>query len=115
MADFTLRFFLCNGLICLLIGLFALARFLLKSSLTSRMRYHMWFWLLGLLTVPFWPFRAGWKMPHPSWFDGVGKASAAAGAVMGGNTASGPVSAGWMNDIGISVSRNAPSAVGRIL
>lgn len=115
MADFTLRFFLCNGLICLLIGLFALARFLLKNSLTSRMRYHMWFWLLGLLTVPFWPFRAGWKMPHPSWFDGVSKVSAAAGVVMGGNTASGPVSAGWMNDIGISVSRNAPSAVGRIL
>lgn len=117
MAEFTIRFIICNIFVSGIIGIFLLARRLLKNILTSRMRYNLWYLLLGLLAVPFIP--AG---PIPflqvfSWFGNLK------------NTASVPVrttnsetalqnqfhTANWMNDFSISVSRKTPSTIGLLL
>lgn len=50
-----IRFLLCNIIICILIILLLAARRLFQNSITPRMRYNLWFLLLGLLAVPFIP------------------------------------------------------------
>ena len=57
MAGFMLRFLICNILLCGIIGILLLMKRILKNSLSSRMQYNLWFLLLGLLVVPFLPFR----------------------------------------------------------
>ncbi|MDE6925079.1 MAG: hypothetical protein K2P59_07455 [Acetatifactor sp.] len=47
MAEFMIRFLICNIFISIIIGIFLLARHLLKNDLTSRMHYNLWFWLIG--------------------------------------------------------------------
>lgn len=117
MADFALRFFLSNIPVSVMIGFLFAARYFLKNSLTSRMQYHMWFWLLGLLTVPFWPFRVGRTFSFLTWFKRLGQASGKAVEAVGERSVlpGSAAAAGWMNDFGISVSRKAPSGVGTLL
>ena len=57
MADFMIRFLICNVFISVIIGFLLIAKQLFKNSLSSRMQYNLWFLLLGLLVVPFVPFR----------------------------------------------------------
>lgn len=57
MADFMIRFLLCNVFISGIIGILMIAKRIFKNNLSSRMQYHLWFVLLGLLIVPFLPFR----------------------------------------------------------
>ena len=57
MADFMIRFLICNLFICALVGILLAARHLLRNILSGRMQYHLWFLLLGLLTIPFLPLR----------------------------------------------------------
>lgn len=114
MADFMIRFSICNLFISVLIGIFLAAKYLLKNHLTSHMQYRLWFLLLVLLAVPFIP--AG-SIPFPhifSWFwawdSGLGSHP---GNAIGEAPALTPAyTASWMNDFSISVSEKAPSAVG---
>ncbi len=57
MADFGIRFFLCNIFICVITGIFLMIKRVLKNHLTSRMQFNLWFLLAGLLAVPFLPVR----------------------------------------------------------
>ena len=57
MADFGIRFFLCNIFICIIIGFLIIVKRAFKNYLTSRMQFNLWFLLLGILAVPFVPFR----------------------------------------------------------
>lgn len=41
MAEFMIRFFICNILISFMIGMLLLAKHLLKNNLTSRMHYNL--------------------------------------------------------------------------
>ena len=52
-----IRFLLCNVFISGVIGMILTAKWVFRSSLSGRMQYHLWFLLLGLLVVPFLPFR----------------------------------------------------------
>ena len=63
MADFMVRFGICNLFLCGIIGILFLARHLFRNILSARMQYHLWFLLLGLLIVPFLPFRL-FKFPQ---------------------------------------------------
>ena len=51
-AEFMIRFLICNIFISIMSGILLLAKHLLKNTLTSRMHYNSWFLLLGLLAVP---------------------------------------------------------------
>ena len=117
MADFTVRFLLSNIVISMITGILLAARHLLRKSLTSRARYHLWFLLLGAMAVPFLPlqpFRMAQIFP---WLSTRKAASASPdGTVPGeaaGLAASGNLS--WMNDFSVSVSSRTPSPVGFLL
>ena len=70
MADFAIRFFLRNILICAIIGILLIVKCALRKHLTSRAQFNLWFLLLGLLTVPFLPVR---PVPFSQPFSWLGK------------------------------------------
>ena len=117
MADFGIRFFLCNIFICIIIGFLIIVKRAFKNYLTSRMQFNLWLLLLGILAVPFVPFRPAsftqiftlldvWKNAVSS-----NKGTITEG-VLNPNT-SGAVN--QMNDFALSVSRETPSIIGLIL
>ncbi len=117
MANFMIRFFLCNVFISGIIGILLLVKRIFKNSLSSRMQYNLWFLLLGLLAVPFIPFRfiglpqifswLGSLRSSPSSSAGTNIAGTAE-AVTTGNT-------NWMNDFTLSVNSETPPIAGYIL
>ena len=117
MANFMIRFFLCNVFISGIIGILLLVKRIFKNSLSSRMQYNLWFLLLGLLAVPFIPFRFIGLPQIFSWlgslrsspFSGAGtNITGTAEAVTTGNT-------NWMNNFTLSVNSETPSIAGYIL
>lgn len=117
MANFGIRFFLCNIFICIIIGFLIIVKRAFKNYLTSRMQFNLWLLLLEILAVPFVPFRPAsftqiftlldvWKNAVSS-----NKGTITEG-VLNPNT-SGAVN--QMNDFALSVSRETPSIIGLIL
>ena len=47
MANFMIRFFICNVFISGIIGILLIVKRIFKNSLSSRMQYNLWFLLLG--------------------------------------------------------------------
>ncbi|EOT24169.1 hypothetical protein C805_02381 [Eubacterium sp. 14-2] len=117
MADFMIRFFLCNVFICGIIGILLIARRIFKNSLSGRMQYNLWFLLLLLLAVPFIPFRLIGFPQIFSWLGSLRTSPAShTGTAMGEATGTSPArNADWMNDFTISVNSKAPPIVGYIL
>ena len=117
MADFMIRFLICNVFISCIIGILLIAKRIFKNSLSSRMQYNLWFLLLGLLAVPFIPFRfiglpqifswLGSLRSSPSSSAGTNIAGTAE-AVTTGNT-------NWMNDFTLSINSETPPIAGYIL
>ena len=117
MANFMIRFFICNVFISGIIGILLLVKRIFKNSLSSRMQYNLWFLLLGLLAVPFIPFRFIGLPQIFSWLGSLRSSpSSGAGtnitgtaeAVTTGNT-------NWMNNFTLSVNSETPSIAGYIL
>ena len=117
MANFGICFFLCNIFICIIIGFLIIVKRAFKNYLTSRMQFNLWFLLLGILAVPFVPFRPAsftqiftlfgiWKNAVSSNKETITE------SVLNPNT-SGAVN--QMNDFALSVSRETPSIIGLIL
>ena len=112
-----IRFLICNVFISGIIGILLIVKRLFKNNLSSRMQYNLWFLLLGLLAVPFIPFRL---IGFPQIFSWLGSFSsspasdtaATIGEAVGihptGNT-------DWMNDFALSVNKETPSIAGYIL
>ncbi len=117
MAEFMIQFFICNIFISIIIGILLLAKRLLKNSLTSRMQYNLWYLLLSLLAVPFIPVQPIRFLQIFAWFGNFKNASSSPIGDMINATAptNQSVTANWMNDFSISVSRRTPSTIGLIL
>ena len=116
MAAFGIRFFLCNIFICAVTGIFLIAKQALKNHLTGRMQFNLWFPLLGLLTVPFLPFRPVSFSQILLWFDKLKNAASpnmATAETMINKNASG--AGKQINDFALSVSSKTPSMIGLIL
>lgn len=116
-AEFMIQFFICNIFISIIIGILLLAKRLLKNSLTSRMQYNLWYLLLSLLAVPFIPVQPIRFLQIFAWFGNFKNASSSPIGDMINATAptNQSVTANWMNDFSISVSRRTPSTIGLIL
>ena len=116
MANFVIRFLICNVFISGIIGILFIAKQLFKNILSSRMQYNLWFLLLGLLAVPFVPFRLIGFLQIFSWLDSVkNSVFSNTGTVMGeaaGTNLTGNVN--WMNDFTLSVNSGTPSIAGYI-
>lgn len=117
MTSFMIRFLICNVFISGIIGILLIAKRIFKDNLSSRMQYNLWFFLLGLLIVPFIPFR---PIGFPQMFSWLGNLrtspasneNATIGEIANTNTIE---VANWMNDFTISVSSDTPSVTGLIL
>lgn len=117
MADFMIRFLLCNILLCGIIGIFLLMKRILKNSLSSRMQYNLWFLLLGLLAVPFLPFRFFKLSELFAWLKNLSliptaKTKDTVGQTLQTNIAD---TQNWMEDFTLSVNRETPSIIGYLL
>ena len=117
MAGFMIRFLLCNILLCGIIGILLLVKHIFKDSLSSRMQYNLWFLLLGILAVPFLPFRF-FRLPQMLlilknlYLSSVSKPGAAIGQT--GN-ADYTDSQNWMETFTLSVPHETSSLVGYVL
>ncbi|MBE5947184.1 MAG: BlaR1 family beta-lactam sensor/signal transducer [Lachnospiraceae bacterium] len=117
MANFMIRFLICNIFISGIIGILLIAKRIFKNSLSSRMQYNLWFLLLGLLAVPFIPFRLIGLPQIFSWLVSL-RSSPASSATTSIGEAEGINLAGntdWMNDFALSVNSETPSIAGYIL
>lgn len=117
MADFMIRFLICNLFICALVGILLAARHLLRNILSGRMQYHLWFLLLGLLTVPFLPLRlTGFPMLLARLFAFCNPALPDTRSVVNQGDVTAPAGdSGWLNDFTLSISNQTPSIAGTIL
>ena len=117
MADFGIRFFLCNILICAVTGILLITKRALKNHLTSRMQFNLWFLLLGLLAVPFLPVRPLRFSQVLLWLyklqnDAASNMEPLMETAANVNT---PGAAKQINDFALSVSSKTPSIIGLIL
>ena len=117
MADFMIRFLICNVFISGIIGILLIAKRIFKNNLSSRMQYNLWFLLLGLLAVPFIPFRLIGFPQIFSWLGSLRSSpSSNTGTTMGETIGTAPTgNVNWMNDFTLSVNSEAPSIAGYIL
>lgn len=113
MADFMVRFLICNVLICGIIGILLLMKRIFKNSLSNRMQYNLWFLLMGILAVPFLPFRLFKAWEIFLWLKNltsfpVPKAAANINLASHSNIVG---SKNRMEDFTLSVNREAPSII----
>lgn len=117
MSDFGIRFFLCNIYLCVITGIFLIAKRVFQKYLTGRMQFHLWFLFLGLLAVPFLPFRLTGAVQFFPWSGVLRNAASpdldALREVSAGMAVSGVSK--QLDDFALSVSSGIPSIVGLIL
>ena len=114
MTAFMIHFFLCNILISGIIVILLLLKRLLKNSLSSRMQYNLWFLLLGLLAVPFIPFRFIGLPQIFSWLTGPWNSPSPVPLTNTVQAITSPNS-NWMNDFALSVNSKTPPITGYIV
>ena len=117
MANFMIRFLLCNVLISGIIGILLIVKWVFRNNLSSRMQYNLWLLLLGLLTVPFMPFRLVSFPQIFSWLSSIRNSSASHADVVANNVMDTGLSGttNWMNDFALSVNKDTLSVTGYIL
>ena len=117
MANFMIRFLLCNVFISSIIGILLIAKWVFRNNLSSRMQYNLWLLLLGLLAVPFIPFRLISFTQIFSWLSSVRNSSAFHADVGANNVMDTGLSdtTNWMNDFALSVNKDTLSVTGYIL
>ena len=109
-----IHFFLCNILISGIIVILLLLKRLLKNILSSRMQYNLWFLLLGLLAVPFIPFRFIGLPQIFSWLTGLWNSPSPVPLTNTVQAITSPNS-NWMNDFALSVNSKTPPITGYIV
>lgn len=117
MANFMIRFLLCNVFISGIVGILLIAKWVFRNNLSSRMQYNLWLLLLGLLAVPFIPFHLVSFPQIFSWLSSVRNSSASHADVGANNVMDTDLSGttNWMNDFALSVNKDTPSVIGYIL
>ena len=112
-----IRFLLCNVFISGIVGILLIAKWVFRNNLSSRMQYNLWLLLLGLLAVPFIPFRLISFPQIFSWLSSVRNSSASHTDVGANNVMDTGLSGttNWMNDFAISVNHDTSSVTGYIL
>ena len=117
MTDFIIHFLICNLLISGMIGILFAIKKILKTHLTSRTQYNLWFLPMCLMAAPFISIRSDQIFSLYSWFAHLKNRSTTGSNVVDTiNTLNSPDTASdWMNDFTISVSNRTPSLIGMIL
>ena len=117
MANFMIRFLICNVFISGIIGVLLIARQIFRNHLSGRMQYHLWLLLLGLLAIPFIPFRPIGFPQIISWMGSLRSSHASiAGTAVGEAVGASPTgNTNWMNNFTLSVNKETSYIAGYIL
>lgn len=117
MANFMIRFLICNVFVSGIVGILLISKWIFRNNLSSRMQYNLWLLLLGLLAVPFIPFRLVSFPQIFSWLSSVRNSSAPHADVGANNVMDTNLSGttNWMNDFALSVNYDTPAVTGYIL
>ncbi len=117
MANFMIRFLICNVFVSGIVGILLISKWIFRNNLSSRMQYNLWLLLLGLLAVPFIPFRPVSFLQIFSWLSSVRNSSAPHSDVGAHNVMDTNLSGttNWMNDFALSVNYDTPAVTGYIL
>lgn len=116
MADFMMRFLICNVCISGIIGILMISKGIFKNSLSSRMQYNLWFLLLGLLAVPFIPFHLIGLSQIFSLLGSLRNSPASNIGTAMESVGTNPIrDADWMNDFALSVTSGTPAIAGYLL
>ena len=117
MANFMIRFLICNVFISGIIGILLVAKRIFKNTLSSQMQYNLWFLLLGLLAVPFIPFRLIGFPQIFSWLISLRRSSAFnTGTAIDETVKINPTgNENWLNDFTLSVNSETTLIAGYIL
>lgn len=117
MADFMIRFLICNIWISGIIGILLAVKKSLQNIFTNRMQYHVWFLLFVLLAVPFLPFQSTNILSIFSWFHNLQYSQLVDTNIpLHGTTETMfPHNMNWMNDFTLSISQETPFVIGLIL
>lgn len=116
MSGFMIRFLIGNVLISGIIVILLIIKRILKNIITSRLQYNLWFLLLALLAIPFFPFRLIGFPQILIWLNGPKHITAAntENAVKKLEKITASITANQINDFALSVSNAAPSIIGLI-
>ena len=117
MDEFITHFLLCNIVISIIIGIFLVSKWIFKNTLTSRMQYNLWYFLLVLLLTPFFPVQSKQFPDLFSWLNHV-IISPAYQTNQNKNVVSPATlsnSSDWMNEFTISVNSSTPTIIRSIL
>lgn len=117
MSDFMICFLICNVLISGIIGLLLVVKHIFKNTLSSRMQYNLWFPLLGLLAVPFLPFRLTGIPQMLSWITSLHNSPLPDAELTMSELSSENLNRtiNWMNDFTLSVNSRTSSVAGYLL
>lgn len=109
--SFGIHFFICNLVIAFIVIILCGARRLLSNYLSNRTRYHLWFIMLLLLTVPFLPIKLPELSNIFSWLTRMpyGELDLMTSSSM--ETLPISLESAILNDFSISISRKIPSAI----
>ena len=117
MDEFITHFLLCNIVISIIIGIFLVSKWIFKNTLTSRMQYNLWYFLLVLLLTPFFPVQSKQFPDLFSWLNHV--IISPAFQTDQNKTVVSPAtlsnSSDWMNEFTISVNSSTPTIIRSIL
>ena len=116
-ANFMIRFLICNVFISGIIGIILMIKRIFKNCLSSRMQYNLWFLLLGLLAVPFIPFRFIGFPQIFSWLSNL-KIALSSGTETNIARTTETITVentDWLNDFTLSVNSQTPPIAGYIL
>lgn len=117
MADFMMRFLISNVFLSAVIFLLFLIRRLLQHTLTGRMQYRLWYVLMGLLAVPFFPFPLTGSWPLFSWMSRL-KDMALSPMQTFSDSPAAPGASNALDaiqDFALSADRTTPSVIGSLL
>lgn len=117
MADFMLRFLISNVFLSAAILLLFLIRRMLQHTLTGRMQYRLWYVLMGILAVPFFPIPLTGSWPLFSWMDRLKDMALSPMQTFSGSPAA-PGASNTLDaiqDFTLSAGRTTPSAAGNLL
>ena len=117
MDEFITHFLLCNIVISIIIGIFLVSKWIFKNTLTSRMQYNLWYFLLVLLLTPFFPVQSKQFPDLFSWLNHV--IISPAFQTDQNKTVNSPATpsttSDWMNEFTISVNSSTPTIIRCIL
>ena len=117
MANFMIHFLISSLLLGALIGLLFLFKWMLRNHLTSTMQYHLWYVMIGLLSVPFLPLSAAEFPRIFSWPERLKHIVYSRTEIWAEKTfpLDSPAARGAIQDFALSVSSNKLSVIGIIL